>query len=84
MTQNTLLGSLGDQLNKLFNDSSIHEDIQKSVHTLVQSAFDKLDLVTREEFDNQLEVLQRTRNKVTELEKLVEELRKQSENPADS
>jgi len=84
MTQNTLLGSLGDQLNKLFTDSAIHEDIQKSVHALVQSAFDKLDLVTRDEFDNQLEVLQRTRNKVRELETLVEELKKQSEDPAGS
>ncbi len=79
MTQNTLFDTLGNQLNKLFKDSPVHEDIQKSIYTLIQSTFDKLDLVTREEFDNQLEVLQQTRNKVAELEKLVEEIRTQSE-----
>ncbi len=45
------------------------EDIEKNFHTILKSAFSKLDLVTREEFDAQVAVLQRTRKKVEELEK---------------
>ena len=45
------------------------EDVEKNFHTILKSAFGKLDLVTREEFDAQVAVLQRTRKKVDELEK---------------
>ncbi|MBX9587379.1 MAG: accessory factor UbiK family protein [Gammaproteobacteria bacterium] len=45
------------------------QDVEKNFHTILKSAFGKLDLVTREEFDAQVAVLQRTRKKVDELEK---------------
>lgn len=45
------------------------EDVEKNFQTILKSAFSKLDLVTREEFDAQVAVLQRTRKKVDELEK---------------
>ncbi len=48
-----------------------YEDIEKNFRTILQSAFAKMDLVTREEFDAQVAVLERTRKKVEELEKLV-------------
>jgi ubiquinone biosynthesis accessory factor UbiK len=49
-------------------------DLEKNLRTLLQSAFSRLDLVTREEFDVQREVLARTRAKLTELEAKLAEL----------
>lgn len=45
------------------------EDVEKNFHSILKSAFGKLDLVTREEFDAQVAVLQRTRKKVDALER---------------
>ena len=52
----------------------MQKDVEKNVHTLLQSAFDRLDLVTREEFDTQTRVLARTREILDQLEKTVAEL----------
>jgi BMFP domain-containing protein YqiC len=52
----------------------MQRDVEKNVHTLLQSAFARLDLVTREEFDTQTRVLARTREKLEQLEKIVAEL----------
>lgn len=52
----------------------LKEDIEKSLRTALHSAFDKLDLVTREEFEVQTQVLARSRAKLEQLEKQVAEL----------
>ena len=52
----------------------MQEDVQKNIHTLLQGALAKLDLVTREEFDAQSQVLARTREKLEQLEQLVSEM----------
>jgi BMFP domain-containing protein YqiC len=44
-------------------------DLEKNIHALLQSAFTKLALVSREEFDVQAEVLRKTREKLEALEK---------------
>jgi ubiquinone biosynthesis accessory factor UbiK len=44
------------------------KDIEKNVRAVMAQGFAKLDLVTREEFDVQQEVLARTRAKLAELE----------------
>jgi len=51
-------------------------DLEKNLRALMQSAFSRLDLVTREEFDVQREVLARTRAKLVELEAKLAELEK--------
>lgn len=48
-------------------------DIEKNMRAMLTSLFSRLDLVTREEFDVQREVLARTRQKLTELEAKVAE-----------
>ena len=48
--------------------SSPAKDMEKNARTMMASAFSKLDLVTREEFDVQQEVLARTREKLEALE----------------
>ncbi len=53
------------------------KDLEKNLRALLTGAFSRLELVTREEFDVQREVLARTRAKVEELEARVAELEKQ-------
>jgi len=56
---------------------NMQTDIEKNIRTLLQSAFAKMDLVTREEFDVQTAVLERTRAKLEALEKQVAALEQQ-------
>ena len=49
-------------------------DLEKNIHALLQSAFTKLALVSREEFDIQTEVLRQTREKLDTLEKQLNKL----------
>ncbi|QEY27001.1 accessory factor UbiK family protein [Neisseria zalophi] len=44
------------------------KDVEKNVKAMLGSAFNRMDLVTREEFDIQQQVLIKTRTKLTELE----------------
>lgn len=53
-------------------------DLEKNLRALLASAFSRLDLVTREEFDAQREVLARTRAKLEALEGKLAELEKKS------
>jgi len=54
--------------------NNLKDDMEKNVHALLQSALSKLDLVSREEFEVQKAVLAKTRLRLEELEKRVEEL----------
>jgi len=47
------------------------KDIERNVKSLLNQGFTRLDLVTREEFDVQAQVLARTREKLEALEKRV-------------
>jgi len=53
-------------------------DLEKNMRALLQSVFSRLDLVTREEFDVQREVLVRTRAKLAELEAKLADLESRS------
>lgn len=50
------------------NIRSMGEDVERNFKSLLQSALARMDLVTREEFDVQLAVLARTREKLEALE----------------
>ncbi len=52
------------------------KDIEKNAKAMMSGLLGKLDLVTREEFDVQAQVLARTREKLKELEARVEALEK--------
>ena len=52
----------------------IPEGVESQVKGILSSSFQKLDLVTREEFDVQSGVLAKTRAKLEKLEKQVSEL----------
>lgn len=52
----------------------LKEDLENNLKAALHSAFDKLDLVSREEFEVQAQVLARSRAKLEQLEKTVAEL----------
>lgn len=54
-------------------------DVEKNARALLSSFFTKLDLVSREEFDIQSQVLLRTREKLKALEARLDELEKAQE-----
>ncbi|MBA1202189.1 accessory factor UbiK family protein [Pseudomonas capeferrum] len=70
------LDALSDQASRLFNGDTAQPrgDLESQFKALMQSAFSKLDLVSREEFDSQMVVLARTRARLEALEKQVAEL----------
>lgn len=57
------------------------KDLEKNARALLASAFAKLDLVTREEFDLQVAMLARTREKLTALEARVAALEADAKKP---
>ena len=57
----------------------LKEDIEKNVRATLNTAFTKLELVTREEFDIQASLLSRTREKLEALQKKLSEMEKQLE-----
>lgn len=50
------------------------KDIEKNLRAMMTATFSRLDLVTREEFDVQVQLLGRAREKLTELEARLAEL----------
>jgi BMFP domain-containing protein YqiC len=68
MINDNLIRNLGDQLGRFINDAAAREDMQKSLNTIVQNVFARLDLVTREQFDAQLETIERLRAQLERLE----------------
>lgn len=56
------------------NLQNFENDIQQKFKEILQSAFTRMDLVTREEFDVQTKVLARTREKVELLQTQIDAL----------
>lgn len=65
------------QVGELIGSSSVKDEVDKSMRSLAQSTLSRLDMVSREEFDAQTEILQRTRTRVVTLEAALEELTKE-------
>ena len=60
-----------DEINKKISEviaASPAKDIEKNMRAMMMAMFARLDLVTREEFDVQMQLLQRTREKLDALE----------------
>lgn len=56
------------------NRQEIEDDLRQKIKIVIQSSLTRLDLVSREEFDVQTQVLAKTREKLELLEKQVQEL----------
>jgi BMFP domain-containing protein YqiC len=75
------IDKLAQQITDLFGQSTLPQDIQRNLRAVIQSGFDKMDLVTRDEFDAQTAVLEHTRAKIDQLEKQLDELTKNLNTP---
>jgi len=71
-----IIEDISSKLSAVAN-SSPAKDVEKNMRALLAQGFAKLDLVTREEFDVQTQVLLRTREKLAALEAQVAELEAQ-------
>jgi len=71
-----MLDEVAQKLSSVLPSSlqAVQQDIEKNFKTVLQNAFSKMDLVSREEFDVQTSVLSRTRAKVDAMEKQLAEL----------
>ena len=76
------LGELFDRLVR--DESGVLEQVDRNARALAKTALNKLDVVSRAEFDAQTAVLQRTRAKVEELERAVAELTEELEKSGNS
>jgi BMFP domain-containing protein YqiC len=73
MDMNSFFNDIQGKINQAL-ESSPAKDIEKNVKAMMTQGFSKLDLVTREEFDIQAQVLAKTRAKLEALELRVVEL----------
>ena len=73
MDMNAFFADLQNKINQAIENSPA-KDIEKNVKAMMTQGFAKLDLVTREEFDVQAQVLAKTRSKLEALEARVAEL----------
>jgi ubiquinone biosynthesis accessory factor UbiK len=70
---NDVFNDLQQKMSEFFQNSPA-KDVEKNMKAMLAQGFSKLDLVTREEFDTQTQVLVRTRARLEELEKRVAQL----------
>lgn len=73
MLNSQVLNNLSIKIKEIVNSSPL-EDMDKNIHALIQGAFTKMELVSREEFDVQTEVLRSTREKLKLCEEKLAEL----------
>lgn len=76
MKPNEVLQDIQTKFSDLLKHSPA-KDVERNMKAMLTQGFSKLDLVTREEFDTQAQVLARTRVRLEELERRVAELEAQ-------
>ncbi len=74
------LDELGRRLQALAAQTPV-ADLEKNARILLTGALSRLDLVTREEFDAQVRLLARTRERMEQLEARVAQLEAQAAPP---
>ncbi|SNR61171.1 hypothetical protein SAMN05192560_0111 [Methylobacillus rhizosphaerae] len=62
-----LIDELSNKIKEMYSSLPTGE-MDGNLHALLQGAFTKLELVSREEFDVQAEILRKTRERLVELE----------------
>ena len=75
MLDNSFLKDLSDRLVMLLPAAeSLRDDVRNQIEQTLKKTFASLDLLTREEFDAQVQSLERSKQRIEELENLVTEL----------
>lgn len=62
------------QFQQMMPGGAYSQELEKNLRALMNSTFEKMNLVTREEFDAQAAVLAKTREKIDQLEQQLDEL----------
>ena len=73
MFDSSKVEELSNKIKELVASSPL-ADMDKNINALIKGALTKMELVTREEFDVQAEVLRHAREQLTKLEAKLEEL----------
>jgi len=73
MIDRRLFEDLGERINETFRNSPA-QDFEKNLRALLASWFDRMDLVLREDFEVQKELLRRAQARLDELEARISEL----------
>jgi hypothetical protein len=81
MEKSNFFADMQNKINEVLENSPA-KDIEKNVKAMMSQGFAKLDLVTREEFDIQAQVLAHTRARLEALEAQVAALEAQVNRPA--
>ncbi len=78
MIDNKTLDELADKLSSALPDSIqiMQHDIERNMRAILESTFQKMNLVSREEFDVQVALLAKTEQRLKELEQQIAELEK--------
>lgn len=82
MINQKLIDGLSEQLGQLLESaksSSIDTELEQQIKALLQGTFNRMDLVTRDEFDAQSAVLARTRTKLEQLEQQLQTLERSTQ-----
>jgi len=80
MTSQTLFEQLQSKVSEILAHSPA-QDVEKNLKAMLSAFFARLDLVTREEFDIQRQVLLRTREKLEKLEAQLAQLEQRERKP---
>ena len=80
MLDRKILDDISAKISRLVSESPA-ADLEKNLHALLQGLFSRLDLVTREEFDAQTQVLERAREQLAALEARLQQLEIGSKTP---
>ena len=67
MLNSDKVNELSNKIREIFKNSPVM-DLEKNLNALLKGAFTKMELISREEFDIQAEVLRNTRSKLELLE----------------
>lgn len=72
------IDEMAERISSLMPESAMRfqEEIEKNLKAGLKGVLQKMDLVTREEFDVQTAILERSREKLAQLEQRVAELEK--------
>jgi BMFP domain-containing protein YqiC len=81
MEKSNFFTDMQNKINQALENSPA-KDIEKNVKAMMSQGFSKLDLVTREEFDVQAQVLANTRARLEVLEAQVTALEAATKSPA--
>ena len=76
MNQDSIVNQFINQFNQAFvpGAQALGDEVQMQVRSAMTSALQKMNLVTREEFDTQQAVLRRSREKLDSLEQQIAKL----------